>query len=229
MTTATATKENMKLLTLTQVKERGWTASLVENFLGTPDVTKTNPLYRSAAPMKLYAKERVEAIEATSEFQQARAKVAVRSQATQRAAAVREEARRESMAAIIGQEVAKGAEVGQRLEVTVTRLPLAEVQRLALEAYKEDWGGKECDPTLVERNAVNFIRHRLTKYDDNYEFLPTSSNVAWETSRYILRRRVYDEIARTYPEYAEECQRQMAIRQPEQFKGLPPLPTLLAL
>lgn len=52
----------------TELKDRGWTLSAITKFLGDPDRTKPNPMYRSAAPMKLWDKTRVEAVESTDEF-----------------------------------------------------------------------------------------------------------------------------------------------------------------
>ncbi|WAP50852.1 hypothetical protein OL239_12755 [Arthrobacter sp. ATA002] len=53
-------------------KERGWTDTQIKTFLPEPDQTARNPFSRKAAPMKLYALERVEAIEVTAEYQRAR-------------------------------------------------------------------------------------------------------------------------------------------------------------
>ena len=37
-----------------ELKQRGWTDGLIKKFLPKPDETKTNPVIKSAAPMKLY-------------------------------------------------------------------------------------------------------------------------------------------------------------------------------
>ena len=46
-----------------ELKQRGWTDGLIKKFLPKPDETKTNPIVKSAAPMKLYKIKRVERIE----------------------------------------------------------------------------------------------------------------------------------------------------------------------
>lgn len=51
------------LLTLTDVLARGWSRQLVDQLLGSPDETKHNPHYRSAAPMRLYSLARVKRAE----------------------------------------------------------------------------------------------------------------------------------------------------------------------
>jgi hypothetical protein len=72
------------MLNLMDLRARGWGPTMVERLLGQPDRLVPNPRYRSAAPMRLYAVERVEAAEATPEFQAARAAAARRSAATTR-------------------------------------------------------------------------------------------------------------------------------------------------
>ena len=37
-----------------ELKQRGWTEGLIRKFLPKPDETKTNPIVKSAAPMKLF-------------------------------------------------------------------------------------------------------------------------------------------------------------------------------
>lgn len=51
-----------------ELKARGWTRTLIERFLPEADATRPNPMFRSAAPMRLYCQQRVVAIEATEEF-----------------------------------------------------------------------------------------------------------------------------------------------------------------
>ena len=51
-----------------ELKQRGWTDGLIKKFLPNPDETKTNPVIKSAAPMKLYKIKRVERIEKSERF-----------------------------------------------------------------------------------------------------------------------------------------------------------------
>ena len=50
------------------MKQRGWTEGLIKKFLPKPDELKTNPIVKSAAPMKLYKITRVEKIEKSEKF-----------------------------------------------------------------------------------------------------------------------------------------------------------------
>ena len=60
---------------------------------------------------------------------------------------------------------------------------------------------------------VNYIRHNLTEYDTHLEELAGQVGVS-EAGR-VIRRWVYAQIAACYPEYAEECMRQMSARHGE--------------
>src|SRR5690606_41625268 len=57
-------------LTAKDLRERdaAWTEAAIRRFLGEPDQLKKNPVYRTAAPMRLYLQERVEEAEATDEW-----------------------------------------------------------------------------------------------------------------------------------------------------------------
>jgi hypothetical protein len=54
---------------LAQLKARGWTEGEVRRFLGDPDTTLSNPCWGQGAPMRCYRRERVEAVEQSSEYQ----------------------------------------------------------------------------------------------------------------------------------------------------------------
>lgn len=60
------TKESM--LCLRQLKDRGWTDTLIDNLLGQPDKLQRNPHDRRWAKMKLYVLDRVQDAENTDEF-----------------------------------------------------------------------------------------------------------------------------------------------------------------
>jgi hypothetical protein len=52
---------NSGMITPTGLRAEGWTDTLISKFLGDPDVLTKNPHYKSAAPMRLYYRSRVEA------------------------------------------------------------------------------------------------------------------------------------------------------------------------
>ena len=160
----TLMNEGASLCTLAQLKERGWAPALVKKLLCTPDTTKPNPYYRSAAPMQFYALARVEACEQEDGWKQAEARAAARS--------------------LVGKTVAvrKAAELVAQAEtvpITVRRLPLATLLWCAIASYNAfheellwerghdcERGSRQSDPAFLERIAVKFIRHELTEYGE---------------------------------------------------------------
>lgn len=45
-----------------------WTPAAIRKFLGEPDKTVRNPVYRNAPPMRMFSTERVETVEASGEW-----------------------------------------------------------------------------------------------------------------------------------------------------------------
>jgi hypothetical protein len=63
-----ATRLHRSFILVADLRERGWTDTLIQRFLPDPDETRTNPHYRSGPRMKLYALGRVLGIESSTEF-----------------------------------------------------------------------------------------------------------------------------------------------------------------
>ncbi|MFB6548824.1 hypothetical protein [Streptomyces sp. NPDC056405] len=68
------------------LRARGWAAGMVRRLLGEPDLLRAHPHVRSAPPTRLYAVERVEAVEHGAAFRAASAAAARRSTAVRAAA-----------------------------------------------------------------------------------------------------------------------------------------------
>lgn len=213
------TSDRPKMLSLKDLKERGWTAALVKQFLGEPDALKPNPYYRKAAPMQMYSPARVEQAESQEEWKQAKARASLRSQASKTVAA---------------RKAAELVERAEQMRINVHRLPTETVIEQAIASYNaHNWetvwrhgdawepATERSEPDFLERITVNYIRHHLTSYDTYLE--QVVGQVGVRQAGKVIRRRIYDEIAKAYPEYAEECQRQMQARygeSPEGEKGL---------
>lgn len=56
-------KDEIKYISKSLLKQRGCTESMIKTFLEEPDIETDNPIYRSAASMKLYDMKRVLAAE----------------------------------------------------------------------------------------------------------------------------------------------------------------------
>lgn len=185
------------LITSELKKTRGWTDTHIERFLPEPDETRKNPRNRKGAPMRLYSQTRVEAIEATPEFQAAREA----SRTRQLAARGRSlEKKQEAVAvakAIDLQLVAEPYELmrGKAVAHFNNRL------RRGQTAMKETSQSKALDRALV-----NYLRHKMSSYES--ELKQFKGVVGVGEAYLIIRNRVLDLIAGHYPQLAIECERQ---------------------
>lgn len=200
--------EGTSLPTMTQLKERGWTAALVKKFLDPPDDTRPNPHDKSASAMRLSTVSRVEAAEKCADW---------------KTASNRARARSEVGKAVAARKAAEQVKAAEHLPITVTHLPLDQLRSRAIASYNlfheevlwergHDYerASEQSDPLEKERITVNDIRHHLTEYETHLEEVAGQVGVS-EAGR-VIRRRVYAQIAAHYPEYAEECRRQIQAR-----------------
>lgn len=192
--------------------ERGWTPAAIKRFLGDPDRTASNPVYRSAAPMRLFSLARAVAAEDTDEWRHWR-DLAVQRSARGRAVA-------ETKRAALLAEVAK-------LNI---RVPVLDMDVLAEQAVEhrnlmnEDWADRRgydpepatvdgVDPATLHRWCVNYLRHARTVYDAALSGLYAKVGRAAATD--AIRDRVYAAIADAYPVLVDEARRQAAERHTE--------------
>lgn len=194
-------------VTLTGVRRRGWTDSMVRDLLGVPDVQGRDPRRWSLAPMRLYLLARVETVERTAEF----ATAAVLSKARSAAAGVYAERRRAAVLTAIRAE-----------PIEVPRLPGPELERRAVRHRHllgargpgAGAGGTGATPGGAPHGAlvrwqVNYLRHALSRYESLLDGLYGESGRR-EAER-LLRRRLYEAIAAAYPALADECRRRIAV------------------
>lgn len=192
------------LLTKTAVQEHGWSPSMVDKLLGVPDLLRSNPHSRKAAPMRLYALDRVAALEQGADF------VAMQAVARKRAGASKlaADARRQSLL----DEVL-------RMVVTVDRLPLDLVMHLSLVHWEKTApehrsddirDGSNADQATRDRWAVNYLRHCRSHYDHMLE--DVAGKVGVDEAARAIRAKVYDAIAAEWPALADECHRKKTAR-----------------
>jgi hypothetical protein len=61
-------KQQIPMITKTGLKiDRGWTDSIIKQFLPEPDLIKKNPHYRRGSDMQLFNLEKIELIEKTED------------------------------------------------------------------------------------------------------------------------------------------------------------------
>ncbi|WP_405859061.1 hypothetical protein OG361_31960 [Streptomyces sp. NBC_00090] len=194
-------------VTLTGVRRRGWTDSMVRDLLGVPDVQGRDPRRWSLTPVRLYLLARVETVERTAEFTTA----TVLSKARSAAAGVYAERRRAAVLTAIRAE-----------PIEVPRLPGPELERRAVRHRHllgargpgGGAGGAGATPGGAPQGAlvrwqVNYLRHALSRYESLLDGLYGESGRR-EAER-LLRRRLYEAIAAAYPALAEECRRRIVV------------------
>jgi len=160
---------NTDMLTASAVKKRGWTDGEIAKLLGEPDATKTNPHYKCAAPMRLYALTRVEAAEKTDAYTSKAEARNRRRVAKEKRDAVKEEARLKHNIDANNHNAQLPGQVAVR-----ALPPYPELVKEALSNHRrqedlrlERFGFVSERETPLDEKVTNYVRHRKT----NYEFL----------------------------------------------------------
>ncbi len=193
------------LLSKSQLKERGWTESIIKKFLPEPDMVKKNPIYKSASPMKLYNIKKVKRAEKNTEFKKAIEKSKIRS---------------ERMTNIALLKKNKLLEEIDKMEFSIKVIPIKMVLANSIRSYNEfhgeksmEYGNFDFEPVNVNANSdflerieVNYIRHNLTKYDRELEEM--AGKIGVNEAVVKIRNRILDSIAEKYPGLKEQCLKQ---------------------
>lgn len=181
------------------LKARGWSESLIKRFLGKPDETSVNPHCISGPPIRLYDLQRVEAVEKGPEFQAAVGRVAKHQETAQRAV--------ETKRKRIMQKISE-------VQIAVPTISRNELTRKACQHYngrnidRPDSlrASPRADPEFLARICVNYLRHALTRYDELCDEI--KGRVGKSEARTLLKERILDAIAETYPWLEDECEDQ---------------------
>ncbi|MFD0150655.1 hypothetical protein ACWGQ4_34135 [Streptomyces sp. NPDC055721] len=182
-------------VTLTGVRRRGWTDSMVRDLLGSPDVQGRDPRRWSLTPVRLYLLVRVETVERTAEF----AAASLLSKARSVAAGVYAERRRAAVLSAIRAE-----------PIEVPLLPGPELERRAVR-HRHLLGGLSPGESRdqLTRWQVGYLRHALARYESLLDGLYGETGRG--DAERLLRRRLYEAIAAAYPALARECRRRIAV------------------
>lgn len=135
-----------------ELKQRGWTDGLIKKFLPKPDETKTNPIVKSAAPMKLYKIKRVERIEKSEKFIKEMENISRRKIAARKA---------------VETKTAKTVEWANSIKFNVPTLNKYKLLKKAIYHYEQfhDTCVGSIDDEFAARISTNYIRHECTNYD----------------------------------------------------------------
>ena len=180
------------------LQREGWSKTVLQKLNVEPDLVKRNPMRRSQN-MYLFKISKIEEIEKTPEFLNLKDIVQKRKTAARKAV--------ETKTKNIVNQVQSFPVHVERIENVVDE---------AIESYndwnswKEDFEGfvskKNSSKEFLDRITVNFIRHELTSYDEDLDKI--HGKVGVRKAYGIEREKIFEEIAKVYPEFKEECNRQ---------------------
>ena len=174
------------------LRRPGWSLPICKRLLGRPDVIRVSTSIRN-----YYNLERVEAIEKSESFQK-----------TQRRSAKLKSVARQANCTKINKLLNKISNVYVRV------FRISNIESIALsnfyekKAYAVQWNTD--DINFKHRVIVNYIRHNLTWYD--VELRAIKGKTGRQLASNLLKQRVYWRIAKMYPEYKDECDKQLSVR-----------------
>ena len=170
---------NKIFFSYTELKENGWTDSLIKKFLPEPDETRRNPVFRCAAPMKLYRISRVKKIKKSAKFKKEKELISKRKEAARKAVATK---------------YAKTLELANSIEFDVPTIDKDELLKKAIQHYEliHDCFVGSVDDEFATRISTNYLRHEWTDYDDVLETI--SGMVGKEKAYEIIKSKVNEAI-----------------------------------
>ena len=202
------TKKNKKdtkdYYTQTGLKALGFTPKMIEALLPEP-LLRPNPMYRSAAPMKLWLVEDVNKVIDSEEFIMMREASASR--------------RKSAAKAIKTKRDKLHKEVEEKIKsIEVEKIKMKDLKERALR-HKQRWYNyvaemrgtwsdsvHDADKDTVKRWMVNYVRHNLTRYDSDLYDMSNRVGCREEYKNYKFA--VLDKIAETYPRLKKACEAQ---------------------
>jgi len=203
-------------LNLTELKKKGWTKGEIDKFLGAPDATKTNPMYRSAAPVKLYCRKRVAKIESSKKFKDQRLKNKSKREKLKEATKKRMDDKRLDLIVWI-----------ELLDINVPRMSEESLYKKACFHYNNMWSDRgeydkfaspKSDKQFLNRISVNYLRHCCTKYEETLESM--FGKIGNKEGYKLLKVRTLEAIGVMYPYLRDECVRQEEeMRKAEEYRS----------
>ena len=190
----------------TELKERGWTESIIKKMNLTPDLLKQNPRYNNAPKMKLYLIDSIKSLENTEQFTKLIEKSKLRKISSKKAV----ETKRKKIINYV-----------ENLKITIPKIPLKELKEKSIESYDGFQSYKlsnynnyepnfyepsENNSEFLKRIQVNYLRHQLTNYEKELEeiFGKTGKYKAYK----ILKNKILNEIIKQYPKLKKQCENQ---------------------
>lgn len=203
-------------LSTQELEKRGWTKGLIKKFLPEPDDVEH---FKRYGCRYFYSIKKVEETERSDKFRALQEKALKKRTAGKLSA---EKRRNEYLrflsfkmlvrVRVLDEETlldrAISAYNSHRRMRDWQRFERGQIDDYELENRRD--AGTDSDPAFLERITVNYIRHRLTRYDALLESLPGQQ--AQEEAARIIQTRVFEAIIAEYPAHRDECERQMIER-----------------
>ncbi len=172
------------------IKDRGWTAALMRDFLGEPDKLVKNPHYRTGPPCKLYALGRVETAEQRADFQRRMERILARRPARRRAAKEHADRERQKLVDLVESTPIHVRRTNKLLSRAIDHYndfrryhPSGDLRLDFLPATRHS------DPAFLRRITCNYVRHELTEYD-HFLYSKVRSKIGCEEAYQRFRERV---------------------------------------
>lgn len=197
---STVKYKKIKMLSKSQVKERGMSESMILKLLGAPDRYEANPIRKRGMPMCLYSLYRVERAEASHEYNSLMAKKTKRSETAQ---------------AIVDFKKERNLNGVRSMLIGMRQLEESELKRCAVLHYNNLWRERGVDKyatvnddeLFLQRIMVNYLRHGCSKYERMLD--RTYGEIGASDARKLIREKVFQKITELYPYLNEECKRQL--------------------
>lgn len=198
-------KDHGDWISKAQLKQLGFTDTMIRDLMGEPERRAQNPYSRNAAPMSLWRPETVMRVMDSDEFKARLAKAKARRESAAKAAQTKRDA--------LMDDISRASAA-----LSVEHVGKSKLRREALDsraAWYMDHGdfdgaadiaSGDVDAATVERFEVNYLRHERTDYDAALEIL--HGRVGARDAYELLHDAVLDLIASEYPYLSGECERQ---------------------
>jgi hypothetical protein len=189
-------KETSQYISKAGLKKRGWTDRAIDIYLSQSDKVVKNQRYAKAPPMQLYLTSRVVDAENSIEYRRYINKHETNRVGAQKGVATKKERllkEVQSWTIILKPERAH----------TITQSAISEYNNY----HPDEPASHNHSISFLNRITVNYLRHRLTNYDEKLNAL--FGKVGKDEAYQLLNQMIYKKIGEQYPELATECKRQL--------------------
>ena len=172
--------------------ERGWTASAIDRWLGSPDDFARNPHHKSGPPMLLYSLRRVANAEAKSDWIAWRERMEIK-----------RAAHPDSGAKAVATKVRKIQEYVDGITITLPTMTKEDLIKNACAHYNAInlGNGKYASPSdsdeFLHRIADNYLRHTQSNYHEHLSTI--AGKVGCDGAYRAIRSKIDDAIRTQYP------------------------------